>query len=351
MSRKSKTSAGPKEVAPRDLLSYPALKNDQNGRVFYTLTVPIDDLYPCCFLLRREDNRKEGYQRPLDEKRAREIAEYLDAGQSIASSVVLSAQPEAALEYSRGSKSIRFAGDTRAFAQLDGQHRLEGYQLAKTRLRVPVAIYQGLSRAEEAKLFIDINTKQRGVPQALLLDIRALAERESAHQAVLHKLFDALALDKKSPEGLRDLFSPSSSERWKVSRVTFNRAMGPALKGSVFSGLHPEDAAGVLRNYLTAIHAELCENPVAAKYSGGTVTFVRPAFFESALAVMDEVLREALLARESVKVEDLRDFVRPIANGDYSPAAFGGARPTKASVTAAMQALLRKPVVVAKEAM
>jgi hypothetical protein len=48
--------------------------------------------------------------------------------------------------------------------------------------RVLVAKYEGLSRAEETKLFIDINTNQRGAPAALLLDIKQLDQIKTAKE-------------------------------------------------------------------------------------------------------------------------------------------------------------------------
>ena len=45
-----------------------------------------------------------------------------------------------------------------------GQHRAFGFHLAEAKLRVPVLIYNNLKNSEVARLFIDINTKQRAVP-------------------------------------------------------------------------------------------------------------------------------------------------------------------------------------------
>ena len=94
--------------------------------------------------------------------------------------------------------------------------------------RVPAAIYVGLSRAEEAGLFIDINTKQRGVPAALLLDIKQVAHIEDAMEQYFREIFDQLAHDSKSP--LAGHLSPSKSARGKISRVTFNRSIAPVLR-------------------------------------------------------------------------------------------------------------------------
>jgi DGQHR domain-containing protein len=156
--------------------AYPALLIVQNQHRFYFSTIPVDDLFPCCFVARRQEEPVTGFQRNLNESRADDIGAYLVKGQgSIPSNIVLSAQDVAKFAYTHKTKSISFARIPKAFLVLDGQHRLWGYQKCSHRHRVPVAIYEGLSRAEEAKLFIDINTNQRGVPAALLLDIKHLS--------------------------------------------------------------------------------------------------------------------------------------------------------------------------------
>jgi len=220
-----KASKGPKRPPGRPV-TYPALLLAQNTHRFYFATIPVDDLFDCCFVARRDEDPKEGFQRTLQESRADDIAKYLAAGSgSIPSNIVLSAQDIAKFSYTRRAKSVSFARRPQAFLVLDGQHRLWGYQKCEVRHRVPVAIYDGLTRAEEAKLFIDINTTQRGVPAALLLDIKHLAEVESTKEQVLRQLFDRLNADPSSP--LAGKLSPAASLVGKISRVTFNRALAP----------------------------------------------------------------------------------------------------------------------------
>ena len=90
---------------------------------------------------------------------------------------------------------------------LDGQHRLFAMDFTLNDYSFGVSIYEGLSRQDEVKLFIDINTKQRGVPSALLLDIKQLAGTETDTEEFLRELFDFVATDRGSP--LKGLMSPA----------------------------------------------------------------------------------------------------------------------------------------------
>ena len=153
--------------------SYPALKLHQNGHVIYFTIIPIDDLFPYTFVERYCENPEEGYQRKFDQRRASEIAEYLATdGESIPINIVLSAQLVAELTYTRKTKQISFQHVPEAFA---GQHCLWGYQKCRTRHRVPVAIYEGFGQATEARLFLDINNKHKGVPKELLKNVKSIA--------------------------------------------------------------------------------------------------------------------------------------------------------------------------------
>jgi len=190
--------------------------------------MPSDVLARTCFVTTRDKDPKKGVQRLLDGDRAQQIAEYIDNGfGTIPSSIVLSAQPEAGLKVIGGGKTIEFLDAQKAFLVLDGQHRVYGFSLAKTALRVPVVIYNGLSRQDETRLFIDINTKQRPVPNELLLDIKRLADYETDQERLLSSVFDHFAERSDSP--LLGLMSPATRSKGKVSRVTFNVAVKPLI--------------------------------------------------------------------------------------------------------------------------
>lgn len=228
----------------------------QGSHRFYTLSMPSDILAETCMVEPRSEDPIEGFQRTLDEKRASEIARYIDSGiGTIPSSIVLSAQPEADLRYRRASRTLSFKKQQRSFLILDGQHRVYGFILAQSRLRVPVVIYNGLTRTEECRLFMDINTKQRPVPNELLLDIKRLADTESTSEALFRDVFDRFDKDMASP--LLGLMSPSERKKGKLSRVTFNSS----LKGIAdsFIGSEPHYVYDVLSAYVHSCLSALRE--------------------------------------------------------------------------------------------
>lgn len=293
--------------------SYPALLLTQNDHKFYFATIPVEDIFPFCYVASRQEDPVEGFQRTLNKDRAQDIARYLDRSQgSIPTNIVLSAQNESQLSYNSKTKSVKYKRLKRAFLVLDGQHRLYGYGLTQKKHRVPVAIYEGLTRREEASLFIDINTNQRGVPAALLLDIKQVAEQENEIEATLRKLFDRLNDDAESP--LYGLLSAAQSSKGKISRVTFNRGVSHIIKTAVMTRLSEESQYLLLRNFFRAVEQSL-RNPGLLR---------KQAYFEAFCEFFDDIARMSREKHNDYKPESLIDVLRPIRNIDLENLPTGG---------------------------
>lgn len=285
--------------------SFPALAVTQNDHKFYFATMPVEDIFPYCFVASRQEDPAQGFQRTLSRDRAGDIARYLDKSEgSIPTNIVLSAQDDASFSYKPRTKSISYRRIPRAFLVLDGQHRLFGYGLTKKHHRVPVAIYEGLSRREEAGLFIDINTNQRGVPAALLLDIKQVAQQETAVESQLRRLFDRLSSDSTSP--LNGLLSPAKSATGKISRVTFNRSVANVLRNVVMGKLEEENQYILFRNYLRAVEQALL-NPKLLR---------RSAYFEAFCDFFEDVIRLSRERHKDYKESSLVEILQPVRNVD-----------------------------------
>lgn len=296
-----------KEMGP----AYPALQLTQNNHKFYFTTIPVEDLFPYCFVSHRDSDPIKGFQRALDENRAEDIAQYLAMGTgSIPSNIVLSAQEVAGFRYNHKNKQISFSRVENAFLVIDGQHRLWGYQKSSIRHRVPVAIYDGLTRTEETRLFIDINTKQRGVPAALLLDIKNLAEIESEKEQVLRYIFDKLQVDPNSP--LYGRLSPSKSASGKISRVTFNRALSSVVYSGILSARPNEVKYKLIVNYLNAFDAELLDKGYLLKAN----------FFEAIFEILDDVVNISISQFGMSKQSQIQSVIHPLCKLDLSAIAF-----------------------------
>jgi DGQHR domain-containing protein len=286
-----------------DRVRYSVSLVKQGKHQFYTLTMFSDVLAETCVVTTRKENPVEGFQRELDGKRAADIAHYIDEDYgTIPSSIVLSAQEKADLKIVGRGKTLEFTKTPGAFLILDGQHRVYGFSKAKTPLRVPVVIYNGLSRKEETRLFIDINTKQKPVPPQLLLDIKQLAEIETESEELLRDIFDLFDQDLAS--SIAGYMSPAESARNKITRVTFNHAVSPLL--DAFPGRSAEEIYRILNAYLGAITAELSKKtsqPVISK----------PVVFRAFMAIFKPVAQRVKDSfGADYTAQNFQDIVVPI---------------------------------------
>lgn len=299
--------------------SYPALPLEQNGQKFYIATIPKEDIFPFCTVSDRFDDPVEGFQRALDVTRARSIARYLDGSEgSIPTNLVLSARDITGLKYNSKNKTIQFLRVPKGFLVLDGQHRLYGYGLTQKAHRVPVAIYENLERKAEVRLFIDINTTQRGVPAALLLDIKHLAEREDEAEAQLRELFDYLNSQSDSP--FVGLMSPSEASKGRISRPGFNRAVGPVLRAPLMERLPKQKRFELFKNYMRALDQTLAD-PKLLRVN---------VYLEAFSAILEEVLRVSREASGNFKFPSLCKAIAPFGALNFSEvSAKGKARLTK----------------------
>lgn len=231
--------------------SLAALLVTQGSFKFYVVAMPSDMLRHTCFTVNREEDPIEGFQRRLDESRATEIAQYIDTGVgSIPTAIVLSAQAEATLSYNSRSKTISFEPTNKSFLIIDGQHRVYGFIKATNLIRIPVVIYEGLTRVEEARLFIDINTNQKQVPEALLLDVKRLLQDESAEEKRCSDLFEKFYNDPASV--LKGYLSRTERTSGKISRITFNNSMKELLDLGFIKELNNDKVFSAINSYLRA---------------------------------------------------------------------------------------------------
>jgi len=287
--------------------SYPAMPLIQNNQRYYLATIPAFDLFPYSFVSRREDDPVKGFQRNLNEERAIDIAKYLDySSGSIPTNIVLSAQEYAGLNYSSKTKTLKYIRNEKSFLVLDGQHRLFGYGLSKKEHRIPVAIYEGLTRREEAALFIDINTNQKGVPAALLLDIKQVANRERDSEVVLRSFFDRFNREGDSP--FCGYLSPHATKRNKISRVTFNRGVQKILDLKRLQTLPEEKQYALIKNYFKGIENNITDFSLLLK----------TAYFEAFCDIINDVLEKAFRDSRNYKEDSLDKALSKIRNIDLS---------------------------------
>ena len=158
-------------------------------------------------------------------------------------------------------------------------------------------------------MFIDINTTQKGVPSALLLDIKQLAGTETKVEEMQRELFDML---NNQPSPMRGLLSPAKSTVGKISRSAFNDATSTIFKeGPLSEHRDIQIVYKGVKNYLTAI------DYVFKLSKSKDAKLTKAILFKSVFTICNEVLHRSLQEKGNVKVESLKEILEPLAILDY----------------------------------
>ena len=162
-------------------------------------------------LREREFETYLGIQRPLNEKRVKEIQQYVQTVDAcFPTAVVLSVRANCA-KYDEANRVLTLSSyedpeDTaksiayREIAKvIDGQHRIDGLKdYTGPSFEVNVSIFVEIDVAEEAYIFSTVNLAQTKVNKSLAYDLFDLA-RSRSPQKLCHNIAVALDQDAKSP--------------------------------------------------------------------------------------------------------------------------------------------------------
>ncbi|MES2767004.1 MAG: DGQHR domain-containing protein [Bacteroidota bacterium] len=285
-------------------VKFKALECNQNNKTFYITILPSDVLEQVSFVSRRESDAKKGFQRTLNESRARDIAKYLDELHgTIPSALILSAQANANFTFNKTKSEVEFEINSNSFMVLDGQHRLYGLITATKDYIIPVIIFNKLTTTAEVNLFVDINTNQKGVPATLLLDIKNLTGKETKKEERQRDLFDRLSKDSV----LAGLLSAHKSQVGKITKVSFNQATSELFESGFFHDKDNETIYKGVKNYLSA--AEI----VFIRSKSEKAKLTNSILFRALFAIFNEIVDKALKDYGDLRIESLVNTLDPIS--------------------------------------
>ena len=164
----------------------PAVRGSLGGHSYYSFLIEPSRLLKMSYVLHRNQANSElmpTYQRLIKKSRLKKVAAFVEEGGFFPNSIVLNIETrkkKGDLQFDLASKDGKSPGAAkagllhlpqtyRAAYVIDGQHRLYGYansDRAETDL-IPVIAFIDLDRAEQVKLFMQINENQQAVPKNL----------------------------------------------------------------------------------------------------------------------------------------------------------------------------------------
>lgn len=198
-------------------INVPALRIEQPIGEYYIASISSKLLCEITqFDVRRIRNERDietylGIQRPLNNKRVKELNSYVNTVDACFPTAVILAIPGRCTSYDENQRLMtleNFPSDDegervlyREIAKvLDGQHRIEGLRAYEgdSDFQVNVSIFVDIDVAEQAYIFSTVNLAQTKVNKSLVYDLYDLAKSRSP-QKLAHNIAVALDGHKDSP--------------------------------------------------------------------------------------------------------------------------------------------------------
>jgi len=246
---------------PNLQIKVPAIKGKIGGATFYSFAIEPSKLLAIAFVSHRLKTDRETvitYQRMLNKRRLKSIREYIEKeGGLFPNSIIINFRTKKGrLRFDKfgnapqGTEAslgiLHLPGKYKSAWIIDGQHRLYGFSGSEKAdmVTIPIIAFENLDAAKQARMFIDINSKQVKVPRNLLEDLYSDLLWDSDDEAekllaLTSKVVNELGKDISSP--LYNKIKPSTQVRAKNKPITIatltsaiksNKLLGQVNKGA-----------------------------------------------------------------------------------------------------------------------
>jgi DNA sulfur modification protein DndB len=161
----------------------PAIRGSMGGRPYYSFSIEPARLLKMAYVLHRNQANSDlmpTYQRLIKKSRLKKVAAFVEDKGFFPNSIILNVETKRGkgdLPFDLAGKSpgeaklgfLHLPQTYRAAYVIDGQHRLYGYANSDRAASdlVPVVAFVDLPRAEQVRLFMQINENQQAVPKNL----------------------------------------------------------------------------------------------------------------------------------------------------------------------------------------
>lgn len=234
----------------------PAVRGRIGGRRFFQFAIDPERLLKIAFISHRarlDADSIGAYQRMLKRGRLAAIRRFIDDGGVFPTNVVLNFRTrrrfDASAEKPEGDVSFgtMYLPNTYKSAWIiDGQHRLYGFAGSKwaASTQLPVLAFEELPPAEEAEMFVDINSKQVRVSRNLLVELMSELYWDSpvaaeAFHALLSRIVAVLGREVGSPLRNRTVQEgePQSPAKPLTTAALYEALKKTALIGTMRKGV------------------------------------------------------------------------------------------------------------------
>ncbi|HKR02420.1 MAG TPA: DGQHR domain-containing protein [Pyrinomonadaceae bacterium] len=261
------------------------------------------------------EDKVEGYQRVLSPSRVNTVARYIDEGNSVPNSVLISLEEGSTLSAAKDHITIPCRSD--AGWVIDGQHRLAGAYNAKNDIQFAVIAFLGLDIDEQIHQFVTINREAKNVPTSLYYFLlKRLPPNKSEADMAKEVAVDIASELKKNPESpfyQKIVITPPKPG--ELSLTNFVRKVAPLVtdKRGLFHTLVLNEQIGVIDNYYRALKHIFPEY-----FHIGKQIFFKTLGFGAMINALPTVFSLTLTEYNGFRVQDVAKILSKVEDFDFS---------------------------------
>lgn len=264
------------------------------------------------------EDKEQGYQRTLSVSRVKAVADYIIAGNPIATSILISL-PKGTYSATTGKLKIPSGKDVGWV--IDGQHRLAGaHNAAQQGHDIPLSVVAVLAQEVDFEIeqFITVNREAKGVPTSIVYELlKHLPSKKKPSDVaaeIAAELGSSLRKDTDSVFSNRIVVTTSPGPG-QVSLTNFVRKVGPLVhpERGLLNIYTFEEQKSILENYFRALKVVF-----PSAWSKSKSIFFQTVGFGALFNVFDFVFKETMQrSKASFAVEDVVKIFKPIAHFEF----------------------------------
>lgn len=287
------------------------------GNYAYLFTAKVKDILSIYYVaVRGRDTMEGAVQRVLNKRRISSIKDFILDGNMFLNTFILN-WTENKFPIIVESEKIKMPIINAAAQVIDGQHRLEGLKLAVDAdptigdNEIVVILTQNLSTKDAAKIFVNINTEQKPVPQSLVYDLFGEFKDQTSNVVRAGDIANRLHEDSDSPY-YQCIKKPGSSQGvGKVDLSTVVNSIKDYMKPDGILDQYKlsdfEVQYKIIFNFLSAIKSFYVREGC---WLNNRNPFMANAGFVSAMKFLHEDLIAKCVEQKSFETQKIEEIMR-----------------------------------------
>ncbi len=296
-------------------LKFPCLLVRQGKYEIVCFVAKAREIWKFTKVNRRETDKDIGYQRTLSPSRVESVKNYIENGNAIPNSILISLDKNA--KVSPNGDYILIPDQEDAGWVIDGQHRLAGAHESKKEIEVVVVAFIGLPEEEQINQFVTINREAKGVPTSLYYDLlKHLPPNKTDSDMAKERAVDiAHYLRKSDVSPFYQKIVMDSPKKGQISLTNFVRKVSPLLidkKGKFHTYTLPEQQS-IIDNYFHAL-----EHAFPKVFSEKEAIFFKTLGFGAIINALPTVFDLSLREYQGFRIEDAVKILKRVDFFDFS---------------------------------